>query len=90
MPRCMVTTLSGGILAYPNQHRSLGGHLDRCGAQPQWPAGRLTKRPVGQAIHVSLTRPRSLIVCGTDVQTGPELRKHRRRKSLGEDVGILR
>ena len=44
------------ILAYPNQHISWGGAPGhRCGAQPQWPAGRLSQRPVGQPIHVSLT-----------------------------------
>lgn len=41
--------------------------------------------PYTHIAHTYLTRPRSL-----NVQTGPELREHRRRQAFGEDVGVLR
>jgi hypothetical protein len=36
-----------------------------------------------------LTLSRNLIGSMTDVQAGPKLLKHRGRKTLGEDVGVL-
>ena len=46
-----------GILADPNQHISWGAHLDTGVApSPNGQQGRLTKRPVDQPIHVSLTK----------------------------------
>ena len=53
----------------------------------------LDARPSTHIQHMNtyiLTRPRSLIVGGLNVQTGPELRENRRRQAFGEDVGVLR
>ena len=68
-----------GILAYPNQQRKIpgGAHQDSVGAPTLKANMAGTTKGPWASLYNSLTRPRSLTVGSTNVQTGPELREHR-------------
>ena len=66
------------ILGYPNQRmKSQGAHLDSAGAPTLKANMAGTTKGPWASLYNYLTRPRSLTVGSTNVQTGPELREHR-------------